>query len=341
MKSVHIVIPDLFLPQQLAAFACADLRLPALEKMLSRAHASPIDLDTLESWLCERFGVDDMAIAPISLQADGIPPGDAYWLCASPVGISLQRDEMVLRSDITLSAAEALQLCESLNAHFAADGLRFVAPHPQRWYLQLGQTPKIRTHPLSQVVGANMHAYLPTGADALRWHSVLNEIQMLFYEHSVNRSREARGEPVIGSVWLWGGGKAPDNLPRPFVGVAGDSELAKAFARVADIPLLAQGNAMLGELFGNGGEILLASEGLRSALQYADIGSWRAAVQAFEKCYAVPLLAALSSGRIDQITLDILSEGGSRRFGLNRAESWKFWRFPKPLASYALVQGFD
>ena len=58
MKKIHVVIPDLFLPQQLAAYASADLRLPALEKLLARARAEPLQIDSLEQWLCERFGVD-------------------------------------------------------------------------------------------------------------------------------------------------------------------------------------------------------------------------------------------------------------------------------------------
>jgi len=36
MKSIHLVITDLFLPKDIAAEVCADLRLPALEKMLVR-----------------------------------------------------------------------------------------------------------------------------------------------------------------------------------------------------------------------------------------------------------------------------------------------------------------
>ena len=42
MKKVHVVIPELFLPQQLAAYASADLGLPALEKLLARAQVTPL-----------------------------------------------------------------------------------------------------------------------------------------------------------------------------------------------------------------------------------------------------------------------------------------------------------
>jgi hypothetical protein len=339
MKKVHIVIPDLFLPQQLAAYASADLSLPALEKMLARAQEMPLPVDTLEQWLCDCFGVGGLAIAPLTLQADGMMPLDAYWLRADPVAISMQRNQMILQADTTLTANEAAQLCASLNAHFADEGLRFVSPHPQRWYLQLDKAPDMQTHPLSQVVGANVHAHLPYGADALHWHSVFNEIQMLFYEHAVNQAREQRGELPVNAVWLWGGGKAATNLRQPFALVAGDSELARAFAQAVGIPVLQPADPLLMSRAGQSGEMLLVWEGLRSALQSADIAKWRAAMYQFESCYAVPLLVALAAGLLEQITLDVLSEGASRRFVVTRASLWKLWRFPRPLLHYALVQG--
>lgn len=338
MKKAHIVIPDLFLPQQLAAYASADLSLPALEKLLARAQVEPLKVDTLEAWLCESFGVGEMAIAPLTLQVDGVHPGDVYWLRADPVGISMQRDQMVLQSDIALTEEEAALLCDSLNAHFAADGLRFVAPHPQRWYLQLDHEPAMETYPLPQVVGADIHAHLPHGADALRWHSVFNEIQMLFYEHAVNQSREQRGELPVSAVWLWGGGKLSEGLLQPFSNLAGDSELARAFAQAACMSVFNGTAPMPAGWAAESGDLLLVWEGLRSALQRADIGKWRGAVQQFEKNYAGPLLAALAAGHVGQVTVDVLSEGASRRFVVTRAALWKLWRLPKPLLHYALVQ---
>lgn len=336
MKKAHLVIPELFLPQQLAAYAGADLRLPALEKILSRAQATPLEIDSLEAWLCKHFGVEEMAIAPLTLLADGVPPGSSYWLRADPVSIGMQRDQSVLQADPGLSAEEAAQLCASLNAHFAADGLRFYAPHPQRWYLQLDKVPEIHTYPLAQVVAADMHAHLPYGVDALRWHSLYNEIQMLFYAHAVNQAREQRGEPLISAVWLWGGGKLGRDLLQPYACVAGDSELASAFAQAAAIPVVQSAGQMLRSL--ESGDCLLVWEGLRAALHGADIGKWRSAVQQLEKDYVGPLLAALSAGKVGQITLDVLSESASRRYVLSRASLWKVWRMPKPLLHYALLQ---
>ena len=338
MKKVHIVIPDLFLPTQLAAYACADLRLPALEKLLSRSQVSSLLPGSLEAWLCGHFGVDETAIAPLTLQADGVPAGADYWLRADPVSISMQRDQTILQADIALSAEEAAQLCASLNAHFAVDGLHFIAPHPQRWYLQLQHAPVMQTYPLPQVVGTEMHAHLPYGKDALRWHGVINEIQMLFYEHAVNQAREQRGEMPVSGVWLWGEGKLAEMLLQPFAKMAGDSELAYAFAQAAGISVLKETDRIPVSVIKEEGDLLLVWEGLRSALQGADIGKWRTVVQQFEKNIAAPLLAALAAGQIEQITLDVLSEGSSRRFVLTRTSLWKFWRRSPPLMNYALTQ---
>jgi len=337
MKKVHIVIHDLFLPELLAAYACADLRVPALEKLLARGYSEPLGIDSLEAWLCGKFGVEGMAIAPLTLLADGVQPGAAYWLRADPVGISMQREQTIMQSNISINMEEATQLCASLNAHFAADGLRFIAPHPQRWYLQLAQSPAMETHALPHVAGAEMHAYLPFGDDALRWHSVLNEIQMLFYEHAVNQAREQRGEAAINGVWLWGGGKHQAELHKPYARVLGDSELAMAFAQAAGLPVLSRIDPTPPSWADEQDDLLLVCERLRGAMQSADIGKWRKAVHLLEKNYAEILLDMLATGEVAQITLDVLSDNASRRFTVTRASLWKIWRKSKPLQYYALT----
>jgi len=351
MKSIHLVVPDLFLPQEVAAEASAGLKLPALEKILARAQPAPLSTESLEAWLCATFGVPDQAIAAVTLRVDGLEPGAAYWLRADPVHLRIQRDQLILQPEVRLDAGEAAQLCASLNAHFAAEGLHFFAPHPQRWYLRLDAVPGMTTHSLAQVAGKNVHAYLPQGSDALRWHGVFNEIQMLLFEHAVNQTREARGELPINSVWLWGGGCAAGQLHRPFTEVYGDSDVAGAFARTAGIPCEPLPDNVTRCVADNDGDTLIVWEGLRRTLQHGDLHAWRDELQRFEQGYAAPLLDALRAGRIAQLTLDItksgnplsskldveltlLQSGASRRFLLTRSAAWKLWRRPKPLACY-------
>ena len=155
-NNIHLLVPDLFLPQEVADEACAGLALPALEWLLARAQPHPLVENTLEAWLCDAFGVSNQAIAPITLLADGILPGNRYWLRADPVHIQMQRERMILQPNVVLHSDEAAQLCASLNAHFAVEGLRFFAPHPQRWYLQLDNIPDMTTRPLAQVADRNL-----------------------------------------------------------------------------------------------------------------------------------------------------------------------------------------
>ena len=57
MKHLHLVVPDLILPKQLAEYACGGLSLPYLEKLLARAASAPLSSGSLEAWLCEQFGL--------------------------------------------------------------------------------------------------------------------------------------------------------------------------------------------------------------------------------------------------------------------------------------------
>jgi hypothetical protein len=335
MKNVHLVIPDLFLPRGAAAEACAGLHLPALGKLLARVQREALQADTLEAWLCTAFGVADMAIAPVTLLADGLQAGEGYWLRADPVHLHIQRDQLILQAEVPLNADEAVRLCAALNAHFSADGMHFIAPHPQRWYLRTDAVPDMIAHTLAQVTGRDIHAHLPQGADALRWHGVLNEIQMLLFEHPVNEARETRGELPINSVWLWGGGRVPENLKQPFARICSDSDLAAAFAQAANIPCGALPDDAMQCAAGDGGDVLIVWDGLRRALQCGDLAAWRMSLLEFEQRIAAPLLGALRAGQVNTITLDVLQAHNARRFVLHRNDAWKFWRRPRRLDSYS------
>ncbi len=331
---LHLVIPDLFLPQEAAA-ASADLRLHGLETILGRAEAVPLNATSLEEWLCLAFGVEG-AIAPVTLQADGGQPGANYWLRADPVHLNLEHHEVVLQANVRLTVGEADALCATLNEHFAADGLRFVAPHQQRWYLALNDLPGISTSPLSLVAGKDIHTYLPQGPDALRWHRILNEIQMLLFQHPVNQAREERGEPPANGLWLWGGGYAPNELRNPFSRICANDPVAAAFAAVAgakNAPLPQDATQCLA---GGAAETLVVWDGLRNALQHDDLAAWRDNVEYFERHYASPLLKGLRSGKIIKITLDVPRPRASQRFVLTRGTAWHFWRKRRRLQQYSM-----
>lgn len=330
MKRAHVVVPDLFLPPEVARHVCADMRLPALEKILARSKARPLPLRSLEEWLCSAFGVPGTAVAPVTLLADGLNAETAYWLRADPVHLRLNRDQMILQTNVTPSLEEAQQLCAYLNGHFAEPGMRFIAPHPQRWYLRLDDDPGLLTHSVYQVEGRNSRSYMPHGANAVQWHGVLNEVQMALYGHPLYRIQESRGALPINSIWLWGGGHAVTPTCS-FAQLSGDSALAQAFALAANIPCLRAGDEQV-----EGGCALHVWDGLGTALRRGDFHAWRVSLSRFEQECLRPLLGGLESGEIERIILDVPQEENASRHELTRGMLWKAWLRSRPLENYPL-----
>lgn len=335
MKSVHLVIPDLFLPKEFAAEICADLPLPALEKMLCKGRSEILDPDPLEDMLCKLFDIQPRGNAPIaalSAAFDGLAAG--YWLRADPVHLRLQRDQMLLVAHSEISAEEAGEMCTSLNEYFVGQGMEFFAPHPHRWYVRLDSLPDIRTMPISQVIGGDVRRALPTGASAAHWHRIFNEIQMLLFAHPCNESREARGEMTINSVWLWGAGHSDGVAPlKNCSNASSDEVLVEMLAAAADVPFSTWAETWRDT--DNDGRQLLVWAGLRPALQSGDMATWRNTLQDFERGYAQPLWQALRNGKIAQLQLDILSSDGQRRILMTRGDAWKFWMRTRRLAEYS------
>lgn len=332
MSELHVLISDLLLPAEAASTAVEGLSLPALETVLARAKRASLPDESMEMALCRSFEVPDGAIAPITLQADGLPASAHHWLRADPVYLSDQRGHMVLYPEVFLQPDEAAQMCCDLNRHFAGDGIEFFAPHPARWYVRLSGPQQMQTVPPARAANQRINAFLPQGADGLRWLSVANEIQMLFYEHPVNQAREARGLVPVNSVWFWGGGCAVP-LGGQYTEVWGDYPLAAAFAQVAGLSYVELGSTAQPVVPRNG-RVLAVLNGMGQALKRGNLQAWRSAVQQSET-YCQAWLSDLRAGRLQRLVLDVVCNSGTQRFTLTRMDAWKFWRARRQLAQYS------
>lgn len=315
------------------------IKAPALQTLLARASCVQAPQSEMESWLCEAFGVarqQDYPAAPLSLMADGVSPETHYWLRADPVHLGVERDQLILSEGSTFPLAqdEADALIATLNQHFAVDGLHFMAPHPQRWYLRLAHTPALTTHGLYQAAGRNVHSLLPAGEEAMRWRALLNEVQMLMFEHPVNVAREARGIAPVNSIWLSGGGELPQDLLQPFDQVWANDALAHGLALAARIPYenLPE-NAAAWLNHAAPGKHLLVLDTLRPAACYGDPHAWRSQLAQLEEQWFAPLKQALQRGAI-ALTLHAPTPAGTLSFTLSRSSLWKLWQPVRPLTSY-------
>jgi hypothetical protein len=226
-----------------------------------------------------------------------------------------------------------------LNAHFSGAGLTFHALKPKRWYAKLAHAPKLVTRSPSEAAGQDVNARLPAGADALRWHGIFNEAQMLLHAAPENSAREERGEPAINSVWFWGGGARQQVRARPFNAVWSDDAVATALAAAAgaDAAPLPAGAAewLAGPPERPHDSHLIVIDALASAAAHHDAETWRARLAELEARWFVPLVEALGQGRIRRITLVAPGEASCRRFELTRPALLKFWRGARKWSEYA------
>ena len=92
------------------------------------------------------------------------------------------------------SATKPTRWSRRSTAHFADDGLRFVAPRAGAWFVLAAQAPADRDDARSMPSsGAACSRTCRRAPDAGTWKRWQDEIGMLLHDHPVNAAREARG----------------------------------------------------------------------------------------------------------------------------------------------------
>ena len=316
MRRLELLIPGLRAAAQQAP------PIPALGRLLARAEYHPALGHDSAFLLARYFGLESEtypSVAALSGLADDLKVAEGWWLRADPVHLQADLHEVLLSDQpleaLTLEAAQTL--VASLNAHFQELGWCFNAPHPERWYLQLGEAPGIVTRPLVEARGQEIRPLLPEGADARLWRARLTEIQMLLFEHPLNREREVRGLAPVNSVWFWGEGRLPDKISAPAAVLHGGGALLRGLARLAGCelhPVPASAAAYLA-MDHPVGLVLL------DHLEYSpDRGRQ---LETLERDWFVPLLAGLRRGCLRELRL---YPGDGYCYCLTFTRAWRFWR---------------
>jgi hypothetical protein len=336
---VDVLLPAL-LPAQTEWRAPAP-RAPALETLLARGERRLLDTACPLSWLMQRFAVPavgDWAAGALSLLGDGGRPGDACWMRADPVHLRVNRDQLILADHhhLHLSQAEAEIFTDALNRHFSAEGLVFYPLRPERWYLRIPTLPAITTTPLSAAVGRPVDPRLPKGPEALAWHRLFNELQMLLHGIAANEEREARGELPVNSLWLWGAGALPALPASSHCTVVASDPVALGLARAAGCTA-AHPDTGIGAWLSDPsrGDLLVFDERLETAAIDERDAAWADALSELERDIFAPLLAALKGGRLDRIRTSTFTAGSGFCFETSRAALRRFWRAAQPLSAYA------
>jgi len=164
----------------------------------------------------------------------GQEPG-GFCLFAWPVYLHPRREELVLMTgeEFEPDEAEAESLIALLAGHFP--DWRIERTADAMWFIIMDQEPELDTTPLQHVLGENIDPHLPRGADGMKWHGILNEVQMVLFEAEVNQRREAEGRPPVNSLWVWGGGRLPEIQAPRWRRVVSNDPVALGLARCAGL----------------------------------------------------------------------------------------------------------
>ena len=329
----ELIVPGLFAE-------ASGARAPGLELLLARGRSSNSESHSTEAWLQEAFGLQDQPLAAgaLTLAAGGGAPGDDCWARADPVHLRLMRDRLIVvpAAAFPLTQEEARQLAEALNHHFASE-LALQAVEPDRWCARLPSPFDFDAVSPLDAAGRDVDLTSRIGGEAgKRWARLLNEVQMLLHSHPVNEAREARGEPIINSLWLWGVGRAPSLAQPAFQSVNANDPIALGLGRLAGIrhrPLAPSASAWLDRAPEDGRHLILL-DALRAPLALGHNAEYREAIDALEKQWFAPLLDALRAGRVGMVTVHVPDNLGAS-FETIRGDLRRFWRRPRSIEKYA------
>lgn len=152
--------------------------------------------------------------------------------------------------------------------------------------------------------------YLPSGDVAASYHTLRSEVEMALHDHEVNRRREEQGLPPVNSLWLWGGGFAPQQETEPQPPLFSNDPLLRGY--------WLSRTGVVGTWPGSIAGCLEASVAGFVAMPEADADDPDAL-----QTWLSEIRDALGKRRISRAIL-LLEDGDVLQ--IRRADAWKFWR---------------
>lgn len=239
-------------------------------------------------------------------------------LRADPIYLRVETDHLMLfdAGALEVSAAEAEALVSRFNEFYREDGLWLEAPRPNEWFL-CAFPGKVQTTPLDRVRARSIGPFMPDGSDGAALRALINEVQMLFFEHPVNRQREADGRLTVSGIWPWGEGHPlPDALPAAWDAVWSDDSLVRGAARLGGTTPQGQ-PAVWDDLAGGPrGRTLVTLDAAQGPASRGDVDGWLQALQWLDDNWFQPL--SRHSGAVT------LLSGDGR--ALEQRGGWLPWR---------------
>jgi hypothetical protein len=338
MSQITLVLPFALPAPEFATELTRSLPAPALAALLSRTsshqrhpHKHAARALPHEAWLARALGLEQHgqpAFAAAAMRGLGLPPAEGTWFIVNPAHIDIARSHLMMPDlrHLALSDEDSRALFDAAVPWFEEAGHQLRYGDAQTWFMRADDWAGIDTATPDTAVGMNLTDFMPTGAHALAFRKLQNEIQMLWYTHPANAARESRRQPTVNAFWLWSGASADQNAgsppTAPFTSIATFETPGWLAALGRPLPSL---NALTNEL---NGDTLLACGNVAAPAIAADWGGWLHEMLRLETELFGPLLAALMQGRVKQVKLVLSNRDAHAEFTTTALAQRKFWRSP-------------
>ena len=240
----------------------------------------------------------------------------AWIAAADPVYLEPELDRLRLHalSSAEIPTAELRRLVDHLQSTLGSNGHAGFARIGGHCYLTADAPLATASEPPEIVDQRVPTDYLPGGADRAGHRRLLSEIEMALHEHPVNAERESQGHRVINSLWIWGGGHAPEPVDGGLPPLFANDPLLRGHWRAQQSQEAAWPGSITGSLASCPGDVVVVVPD--AALLERSLDELR---------------QSLASRRIDELVM--LFEDGLRAT-MSRLQACRFWR-----RDNALLQG--
>ena len=337
-STLTLFIPDLFGFQSTLNSLSSEEKsslpefvLPTLEKWLSRGlfeksynQEDSVFLELgLEHYKEKPFAALSLLAEETNLEFDN----SIYWLRADPVNLQPDRDTALLagHEELALSQEEADKLVTQINKHFIDEPWELYSLAPHRWYLRSEKPIALNTIPLAKVIGEDINQFSPSGNDSDYWSKIVNELQMLIHNSSVNFERESHNIWTANSVWLWGGGCLSGNSQtNVYDTILSNNIIFKGVAHHGNFNHLSLDNTFYKSINENSHFIVLDT--LSEQVQRRDLYTFVNTLNIMESEYLIQCNKLLINGSVGIIKL--ITDVGV--FSITKKSLGRWWKRVKP-----------
>jgi hypothetical protein len=154
------------------------------------------------------------------------------WIAgADPIYLEPRRDRLSLHAlgPSELSGGELQTLIDHLQS-MLGDGASYGFARVGSFaYLTAAEPFATADLPALAIDACSPDHFLPAGSRAAGHRRLVSEIEMALHEHAVNLARESAGRAPANSLWLWGGGHAPEQVTEPLLPLYADDHLLHGY----------------------------------------------------------------------------------------------------------------